>query len=197
MKNNYTKCPDVNLLAVLIHDNAVQHGFWDDFTSAEHFLCLVVCELAEMVEANRKGRMANMASFEHCINEKPSKHEAATEEQRYAYWFEAYIKDTVQDEMADTVIRLLDLAAGKHIEVTAFDSDCNYCGVVRKFDTLTENTWNIMGVITKNGVLRYMLNKALRSMGELAEKFEVDLWWHVQAKMRYNKIRPYKHNKKY
>ena len=195
---NKTKCPDVNLLAAEIHANAVQHGFWDCNYSAEHYLCLVACELAELVEANRKGRMAvDKLWFEHYISETPSKYEAATAEQRYAYWFETYIKDTMQDEMADAVIRLLDLAAANNVIVTAFDSDCQYCGVVSTFSTLTENVWNIMGVLTQMGTIRYHINKALRSMGELAEEWEIDLWWHVAAKMRYNHSRPYKHGKAY
>lgn len=192
-----TKCPDVNLLAALIHGNAVQHGFWDYMYSDEHYLCLAACELAELVEANRKGRMADMASFVHCINETPSKHEAATAEQRYAYWFETYIKDTLQDEMADTVIRLLDLAGAKNVVITAFDSDCEYCGVVSTFSSLPENVLRIMGQLAEVGILRYKINKALRSMAELADEWEVDLWWHVEAKMRYNQNRPYKHGKKY
>lgn len=192
-----TKCPDVNLLAAEIHENAVQHGFWDFKYSNEHYLCLVACELAELVEANRKGRMADKATFEHSINETPGEHEAATAEQRYAYWFEAYIKDTLQDEMADVVIRLLDLAGAKNVVITAFDSDYEYCGGVSIFISLPENVLRIMGQLAEVGILRYKINKALRSMAELADEWEVDLWWHVEAKMRYNQNRPYKHGKKY
>lgn len=37
----------------------------------------------------------------------------------------------------------------------------------------------------------------LQKLAELADEWEVDLWWHVEAKMRYNQNRPYKHGKKY
>lgn len=31
----------------------------------------------------------------------------------------------------------------------------------------------------------------------MAAAYGIDLWWHVEAKMRYNYNRPYKHGKKY
>jgi len=53
--------------------------------------------------------------------------------------FTIYVKDTFEDEIADTVIRLFDLCSG----------------------------------------------------------FGIDLEWHIQQKMNFNKLRPYKHGKVY
>lgn len=40
------------------HSNAVKHGFWDKKQSNEHCLMLVITEIAEMVEADRKNDKA-------------------------------------------------------------------------------------------------------------------------------------------
>lgn len=192
---NETKCPDVNLLAAEIHANAVQHGFWENYSSPEHYLCLVACELAELVEANRQERKADKTAFVERVNEIPSPHEAATFEQRYAYWFEACIKDTMEDELADAVIRLLDLAAAKGITI---DELCPKYNCIGSFDTLTEDVWVIMGIVTESPAsLHVVIHKALTSLQDLADQWEIDLWWHVLAKMEYNAHRPYKHGKKY
>lgn len=47
-----------NDLTEKVHSNAVKHGFWDERRSNEHCLMLVVTEIAEMVEADRKGATA-------------------------------------------------------------------------------------------------------------------------------------------
>lgn len=199
--NNY-KCPvDINQLAQQVHANAQQHGFWENYTSTEHHLCLAVCELAEAVEADRKGRKANnkiTLEFEMRINEQPSKHEAATCSEIYACWFEHFIKDTVGDELADAVLRLLDLAAAKDVNIRAFEDNIYIESILPSTCTFTENVWHLMGVLTCVGSSTYYaINKALRSIADLANQWEIDLWWHVLAKMQYNTGRTYKHGKQY
>ena len=68
---------------------------------------LVTSELGEAMEAHRKGRFAE---FE----------QAETNVRLGGDWdanFKAYIKDTFEDEIADAVIRLLDLSAGLGIDL--------------------------------------------------------------------------------
>ena len=42
---------------------AVAHGWHEENLSDEHFLCLVISELMEAVEADRKGKHAKVAMF--------------------------------------------------------------------------------------------------------------------------------------
>ena len=63
---------------------------------------LVITELSEAVEADRKGKRANVG----CFNVFSDYNRPAG----YAFSFESTIKDTIEDELADAVIRLLDLA---------------------------------------------------------------------------------------
>lgn len=44
------------------HSNAVKHGFWDKKQSNEHCLMLVITEIAEMVEADRKNDKAGVGA---------------------------------------------------------------------------------------------------------------------------------------
>ena len=91
------------------HENAVKHGFWDNKPSDEHFLCLVISELMEAVEADRKGKRAySKEVYNRHIQENHEKYgdDCAGND---LCTFEALIKDTVEDELADAAIRLLDL----------------------------------------------------------------------------------------
>lgn len=109
-----TKRPDLNLLAMEVHANAVRHGWWESNPSDEHCFALVVCELAEAIEADRKGNYADRTCFEIMMREWEEEAERESDPQQYQYelksTFELEIKDTTADELADTVIRLLDMA---------------------------------------------------------------------------------------
>ena len=74
---------------------------------------LVVSELGEAMEAHRKGKFASMDKLERLTN---SRHGEGTED-NYPRAFELSTKDTFEDEIADAIIRLLDLSAGLGIDI--------------------------------------------------------------------------------
>jgi NTP pyrophosphatase (non-canonical NTP hydrolase) len=82
-----------------IHDNAVKKGFWEEPVNIAEKLMLIVSEVAEMCEADRKNI--------HCFVI-PNPDYGTNDE--YKEYFEEHVKDTFEDELADTVIRLLDMA---------------------------------------------------------------------------------------
>ena len=85
-------------LAKEVHANAVAKGFWDELHSPSHYFMLVITELSEAVEAHRKVRIAYAPDGIEKLHDKDFIHD-----------FERYIKDTLEDELADTQIRLLDI----------------------------------------------------------------------------------------
>ena len=94
----------LNELSKQAHESAVKRGFWSENLSTDHYLMLVITEIAEMVEADRENKRANMCFFNDW------------QEYEWAIFtdtFEMFVKNTVEDEMADVAIRLLDLAGGK------------------------------------------------------------------------------------
>jgi len=103
-------CAGLNDAAKQIHEDNKRKGFWDSERETGTLLMLCVSELSEALEADRKNRHANVKCFESVDSrwERPS-HDA--------FSFEANIKDTFEDELADTVIRILDLCGARGIDI--------------------------------------------------------------------------------
>lgn len=187
---------DWNELRDKIHANAVEHGFWENNPSPEHFLCLVISELMESVEAHRKSKHADLNSFEKRIDEPISKHEAATPVERLRYWFNSYIKDSVEDELADAIIRILDLAGAHNVNMNLRD-------VTRPMfpengSRYTENIYQIVQTLVRDSVpLDVALNACRMQICKLAESMGINIAWHIEKKMIYNASRSYKHGKNY
>ena len=99
-----------------IHKVNVEKGFWEDRKNVGEVLMLIVSELGEALEAHRSSRKALVELFD-------AKSIDRTEAADYQADFEQCIKDTFEDEIADTVIRILDMCEGfgidleRHIEL--------------------------------------------------------------------------------
>jgi len=167
-----------------IHANSVNKGFWNTELSNEPCLCLVVSELMEAVEADRKQKYAKVVLFKHYT-------EGFTEA-LFNYYFEMYIKDSISDELCDAYIRLLDLVGARNIEL-----DFNY--KYPKFKgTFTENIFRIITSLTNyKWNVSERINYALMGIESLAKSMDIDLIYHVELKMKYNELRPYLHGKQY
>ena len=106
-----------------IHQNNVAKGFWEDkeTKNVPELLMLCVSELSEALEAHRKGRMNRLRVFNQDLGYARVTIEDFTEGNENLRWlknrFETEIKDTFEDEIADTVIRLLDLSEGLGIDL--------------------------------------------------------------------------------
>ena len=191
---------DLNALRERAYKIACEHGFHDTELSNEHLLMLVITELAEAVDADRKGRRAKIDSFK-SWQYKFSSH---TEEGRIRTFkedFEAYLKDTVEDELADAVIRLLDLAGYRCISIEPISEDIiedmeESC----KDETFTESIYSISTLPMRyEGVydIHVTLNGMITAIIGLAKHLEIDLLWHIEQKMKYNELREKMHGKKY
>ena len=171
-----------NKLAEEAHVNAVKHGFWETKVSNEHCLMLVITEIAEMVEADRVSRKANTAAY----NEMPNKQ----------IGFERFIKNTVEDEMADIVIRLADLAGALGVN---FDKmlPCRYYRAYSKF-SFTENAFALSKGLCRDSIgIEKRIQFGLEYVTKWAKSINIDLDWHIDEKMKYNATRPLKHGKAY
>lgn len=107
---------DLNELKDKAYKTACKHDFHDEELSNEHYLCLVISELIEAVEADRKGRLGKKCKsrFEMDYNRYPA---LVEEEKRFKCSFEKNVKDSLPDELADAAIRLLDLAGYRGIAI--------------------------------------------------------------------------------
>lgn len=89
---------------------SIDKGFREKHVDFGTRLMLTVSELSEALEADRKKRMADLQEFEEAISN--SQFDRFTEDEFNEIWnslFERHIKDTVQDELADAVIRIADM----------------------------------------------------------------------------------------
>lgn len=171
---------------------AVEHGFHDEKTSLSHQMMLVIGEIGECIEADRKGRVSDLGMFDDAFRTQP-----------FEYCFETYIKDTMEDEMADICIRLFDM--------------CGYFKIKPKGSLVSEDDWNaIFGGYNfceigyalvqllcegyddcRLGELEKIFGSALYFLHFWAKSLHFDLAKHIDLKMRYNEGRAYKHGKKY
>ena len=170
------------------YKTACEHGFHDEDLGNEHYLCLVISELMEAVQADRKGKMADMEAY--------NKYDGCID---FIENFERHVKDTVEDELADVCIRLLDLAGLRNIDIKID----NYCCPISKENTFTKNVYYIAKYLTLTYFegsylsLKDNINFAFSQVFALAEILGIDLLWHIEAKMKYNETREYKHGRKY
>ena len=87
-------------------------GFHDDYHEFGAWIALITSELSEALEADRKGKRADLNK----LYEEGAK-EAENGFNTFPSDFEDYIKDTVEDELADAIIRILDLCALMDIDI--------------------------------------------------------------------------------
>lgn len=175
------------------YKTACEHGFHDKELSNEHLLCLVISELMEAVEADRKGKLGKKckSSFEMEYNRYPA---LVEEEKRFKCSFEKHIKDSLPDELSDAVIRLLDLAGLRNFNLNRFSP----VDVVSREKTFTENIYAIVKeIIDRKYSLEEQVNYVITQVFALANILGVDLLWHINQKMRYNELRPMLNGKRY
>lgn len=155
-------------------------------------MCLVISELMEAVEADRKDRRADLKAFY-----KNGASERYLHNENYSEAFQLYVKDTVEDELADAVIRLLDTAGalGVTIDLEKVDE------IAKDFDKdkslemkFTECIYVIVFAIVS---YPYTIRDGLALIVGYCNALNIDLWKHVELKLKYNSLRPYKHGKAY
>ena len=97
-----------------VHKNAIDKGFWNKPHNFGNDLMLIVSELGECIEAHRCGDFCDMEAYNELMTNETYDFETC---------FKREIKDTMEDELADALIRILDTAAGysidlqKHVEL--------------------------------------------------------------------------------
>jgi len=123
----------LNELAERVYRGNRDKGFWDKSREMGTILALIHSEVSEALECDRKEKYSDVILPDDwdLLDSAP--------DDIFKQYFEERVKDTFEDELADIVIRVLDL-----------------CG---------------------HG--------------------EIDLDRHIQAKLRYNSLRPHKHGKAY
>ena len=164
------------------------HGWHDENLSDEHFLCLVISELMEAVEADRKGMHAKRDNFEYYMKQRKR------DDGEFMYAFKHDIKDSVEDELSDACIRLLDLAGLRGYDLDSFDYEGSDTEDYSDM-SFTESMFKICVYITDN----FYRDEPFIFLNEIfafCRDRNIDIFWHIKQKMKYNELRPYKHGDK-
>jgi NTP pyrophosphatase (non-canonical NTP hydrolase) len=104
-----------------IHENARDKGFWDKERNLGEMLMLIVSEVAEAMEADRKNDYYNANARYRAIRTENSCKWAFdivdSNPDAWRNWFRAEVKNTFEDELADACIRIFDLAHARGINL--------------------------------------------------------------------------------
>lgn len=181
---------NLNELRNKAYQCAVTHGWHEENLSDEHFLCLVISELMEAVEADRKGMHADIEAF--------NKYNGYVD---FKENFERQIKGTVEDELADVVIRCLYLAGLHSIDLSDAEAMIDKLSEAKiKEDTdatFAELMFEIVKLIfSEYAELDIKINAILLCVVELCKSKKINIDWHIEQKIKYNELRPYKHGDK-
>ena len=99
-KKNLT--PIAELMAE-IHHTARQKGWWENGErNTGELLMLIVSELAEAMEADRKGKVSGYDKFLEEYN-------SSNDDVSWVEIFEKNVRGTLEEEMADATIRIFDM----------------------------------------------------------------------------------------
>lgn len=176
---------------------ACNHGFHDKTFSDEHWMMLTIGEVSEMVEAYRKGQFADVEAF---------KKSDTVNDGEFKDKFTRFIKDTMEDEMADIIIRLADYAGMNGYEIKADElyilKLCDSMnGHIEMEGSISELGFRLTKVLSGATVdkseEKLLISTVIQALCSIAAAMNIDLSWHVEQKMRYNELRPMLNGKRY
>lgn len=182
-----------NELAQKVHANAVAKGFYKNELSVEHYMMLVITEVAELIESDREDRHADLKAYDACV-----KADDILADDMCCYIkssFERLVKNTKEDEFADVAIRLYDLAG--YLGVDLKDDYKAFKTTPISELTFTENALLLTRWISFYASTIDSINWSLSFVYDWAKHEGIGLNYFVDLKMKYNETRNVLHGKKY
>ena len=163
-------------------------------------LAHIITEIAEAVQADRKDKHADVDQFKeyqtYYGSFLPSKE---TLEIRFREDFEEYIKNSVEDELGDVIIRCLDLCGVKGLDAYTVNVE-----FPSGMDGFTDRMYFVCRQLTDRILtadsltLGFVLSQTMSYIVEHCRRKDIDLYFFIRTKMNYNRLRGYHHGgKKY
>ena len=188
----------LNRYAKDCHERAVAKGFWHVPHSVGHCRMLAYGELHEAIEADRLGKWARLTP-------EAVKNLRVVSDGAFTKAFLWFVKDRVEDEIADAVIRLLDLLGwmlkDRALSETEVETDLGVSAFYIAGEmTLAEALWPILQeacCLCGKYAHRYAILYSIKSLELLCDHLGIDLMAHIELKLKYNATRPALHGKKY
>lgn len=179
------------------YNTACRNGWHDEELSDDHCLMMIITEIAEAVQADRNNRHADVAKFKEWQgNSLPLSEETRT--RRFKEDFEAYIKNSVEDELSDVVIRCLDLAGLRKFDLEEVAVLAEMAESIREGKGFTDLCYVLSGISTCDDSTEEKVIGIIAVVLKYCEFTGIDLPFFIRTKMNYNRLRGYHHGgKKY
>lgn len=175
------------------HERMKAKGFHDRDVSLPEIFGLIISEMCEAMEAERKGRAIESDIYDMVLSCDAG----------FENVFNQTVKDTVGDELADVFIRCMD-AVGKYNKENNDIVLFKHCIDERvKILNNTPNTFafyvcHLAYWVTSNEkICCNYFTTIMEICAAIAIIHNIDLGKAIEAKIRYNETRGYKHGKKY
>ena len=197
---NYLDPERLAKLQQRIWDVATAHGWHEQPISTAQYCGLIMTEMAEAVEADRNGRRANTEAMADVMKVQAESEEGLSDhwyDMWYGEYYKMYVKGSIEEEFADVVIRILDMANERHPgEMYPWHGYDNYGENFHEDKSFVENAWLFLKEVLNYGTMN--ISDSVSYMYAWADHLGIDLDQHIKWKMKYNEMRPYKHGgKKY
>ena len=187
----------INSFIPLIHNEWKEKGFWENIgnSTIEQKFGMIITELSEAIQAHRLNKRANKELFEEEIG------------LHYPYKnsFENHIKDSLDDEFADTIMRCLDLYGYYNTHFQPSDVKF-YSYSIYKRKTFVGSIMDIISHVLMADSCRYCnntsgiigcLDTVITDILDISKEFEIDIIWNIEKKVEYNRHRPKEDGKAY
>ena len=197
---------ELNELALTIHEINIEKGFWKKGqTDCDNtrIKLLVVSELFECFEAHRKGKTVDDYEL-HGVNELFVNYinfpnEFATKA-NFVRNFELHVKDTIEDEIADTMIRLLDYAAFLKVDFEKLKTPKIIANRYFSGDFIIDINSLIdssLFLLQGENLKLYNILVCYQNIVDFAAAHLINLPMNIKLKIAYNRTRDKMHGKKY
>ena len=182
---------DLQKLSQEAFETAKAHGWHDMERPDETHLMLIITEIAEAVQTDRIRFHANVDDFKSETDGLTSEYDDI-----WKYDFKCYIKNSVEDELADIIIRCLDFAALRGVSLDGVTDETQHFHV-RDY-SLDVLCYALCCHVTAITPLRSKIAGVIAYTLAWCSYNGIDIGFFVEQKMRYNKLREFRHgDKKY
>ena len=140
------------------------------------------------MQADRKGMYAQRRMFEtnaYTPQPHPEKH--------WKFIFDRFIKNSFEDELADIVIRCLDLAGLREINLGNVDVLIDDIASLKENKSFIDLCYVMSGIATCDIETDEKIRGVIVCVLAYCRFRRIDIEWFIGQKMKYNRLRPYMH----